>query len=102
MFLLILWILNLTQKGIKQVVNAACGVDTTAWRLHLPADVTYYELDFPEVIQWKLETLKDQPYTCNYKPIGADLRRDDWDDQLKANGFDGTKKFQEMFTVEFL
>jgi len=44
-------------RGIKQVVILGCGMDTRALRLGLPSDITFYELDFPTVLDYKNEIL---------------------------------------------
>jgi len=77
--------------NIKQIVNAACGVDTVAWRIPFPPDVTYFELDFPEMLEWKSSRLKDEKLQCNYKAVGIDLRDPQWPNKLVAAGFDKTK-----------
>lgn len=51
--------------GITQIVNTACGLDTYAWRLPMPSNVSYFEIDFPEVMQYKLNTLVSHPIKCN-------------------------------------
>jgi len=77
--------------NIKQIVNAACGVDTVAWRIRFPSDVTYFELDFPEMLEWKSNRLKDEKVQCNYKAVGIDLRDPQWPNKLVEAGFDKTK-----------
>ena len=77
-------------SGITQIVNPACGLDTYAWRLNLPSQVTYYELDFPEVINFKQSRLCNEQVLCNYKPIAVDLREASWTQKLIDSGFDST------------
>jgi len=85
-------ILNAAYKyNIKQVVNAACGADTTIFRLNLPEDVCFYEIDFPEVLDWKMKKLFGHKASCQHKFIKADLRSSEWQDQLKKIGFDETR-----------
>ena len=87
-------------SGVTQIVNPgtilyqskanfeACGLDTYAWRLNLPSQVTYYELDFPEVINYKQAKLSNEQVLCNYKAIPVDLREATWTQKLVENGFD--------------
>jgi methyltransferase (TIGR00027 family) len=78
-----------TDAGIRQVVIVAAGLDSRAYRLRWPAGTTVYEIDQPEVIEFKtatLRTLGAKPGT-DYRPVGIDLR-DDWPAALKVAGFD--------------
>src|ERR1700733_16250149 len=44
-------------KGIRQAVIVASGLDARAYRLPWPADMIVYEVDQPEVIEFKSATL---------------------------------------------
>jgi methyltransferase (TIGR00027 family) len=75
--------------GIRQVVIVAAGLDSRAYRLRWPAGTTVYEIDQPEVIEFKTATLRAlgaEP-GAEYRPVGIDLR-DDWPAALQAAGFD--------------
>ncbi len=78
-----------TAAGIRQAVIFASGLDARAYRLRWPADTTVYELDQPQVIEFKTGVLADQGAVpaIEHRPIGVDLR-DDWPAALRANGFD--------------
>jgi methyltransferase (TIGR00027 family) len=81
-----------TGAGIRQVVIVAAGLDSRAYRLSWPAGTTVYEIDQPEVIEFKTTTLTDLgavPGT-EYRPVGIDLR-DDWPAALQQAGFDATQ-----------
>lgn len=75
--------------GVRQAVILASGLDTRAYRLPWPAGTTVYEIDQPEVIDFKTETLADlgAAPTAQRRAIGVDLR-DDWPTALRAGGFD--------------
>ena len=47
-----------TQAGIRQAVILASGLDARAYRLAWPADMTVFEIDQPEVIEFKAVTLE--------------------------------------------
>jgi O-methyltransferase involved in polyketide biosynthesis len=47
-------------ERIKQVVNLACGCDTRPFRLALPEELNFYEVDLPEIINWKKMHLQDK------------------------------------------
>jgi methyltransferase (TIGR00027 family) len=50
--------LQATESGIRQAVIVASGLDTRAYRLAWPAGTVVYEIDQPEVIEFKTKTLK--------------------------------------------
>jgi methyltransferase (TIGR00027 family) len=75
--------------GIRQAVILASGLDARAYRLSWPAGVTVFEIDQPEVLQFKNSTLADlnaQP-TAELRVVPIDLRHD-WPTALRENGFD--------------
>ncbi|MGV0069643.1 class I SAM-dependent methyltransferase [Mycobacterium colombiense] len=81
--------LDATRGGIRQVVILASGLDSRAYRLPWPAGTVVYEVDMPEVIEFKTLTLGDlgaEP-TAERRTVAIDLR-DDWASALQAAGFD--------------
>lgn len=75
--------------GIRQAVILASGLDARAYRLQWPAGATVFEIDQPEVIQFKSATLADlgaRP-TADLREVPIDLRQD-WPAALRAAGFD--------------
>jgi methyltransferase (TIGR00027 family) len=80
-----------TAAGIRQAVILAAGLDTRAYRLPWPAGTVVFELDQPEVIEFKTRTLAGlgaEP-TAQRRTVAIDLR-DDWAAALRAAGFDPT------------
>jgi methyltransferase (TIGR00027 family) len=78
-----------TGGGVRQVVILASGLDSRAYRLAWPAGTTVYEIDQPEVIEFKTRTLADlgaEP-TADRRTVAVDLRFD-WPAALIAAGFD--------------
>ncbi len=75
--------------GVRQVVILASGLDTRAYRLDWPAGTTVFELDQPQVVEFKTRVLADAGAAPRARrvAIGVDLR-DDWPQALRANGFD--------------
>jgi methyltransferase (TIGR00027 family) len=72
-----------------QVVIMAAGLDTRAFRLHWPPGTTVFELDLPELIEFKEDALHDlhaEP-TCERIVVPGDLR-EDWATALIHAGFD--------------
>jgi methyltransferase (TIGR00027 family) len=84
--------LDATKAGLRQAVILAAGLDTRAYRLPWPATVVVYEIDQPQVIEFKTRTLVDLGATpaADRRPVGTDLR-DDWPASLRDSGFDPTE-----------
>jgi methyltransferase (TIGR00027 family) len=78
-----------TQAGIKQAVILASGLDARAYRLAWPAGTVVYEVDQPQVIEFKTRSLADlgAAPTAERRVVAVDLR-DDWPAALRAAGFD--------------
>lgn len=77
---------------IRQAVILASGLDARAYRLDWPAGATVFEIDQPEVMEFKSRTLTElgAAPTADRRAVGIDLRQD-WPNALSANGFDATK-----------
>ncbi len=78
-----------TSSGIRQAVILASGLDTRAYRLPWPAGTVVYEIDQPEVIEFKTLTLAGlgaEP-TAQRRTVAIDLR-DDWPAALIEAGLD--------------
>jgi methyltransferase (TIGR00027 family) len=78
-----------TRAGIKQAVILASGLDARAYRLAWPAGTVVYEVDQPEVIEFKTRTLAElgAAPTADRRVVAVDLR-DDWPTALRTAGFD--------------
>jgi methyltransferase (TIGR00027 family) len=77
------------EAGVRQAVILASGLDTRAYRLPWPGGTTVYEIDQPQVIEFKTGTLADLGATpsAELRTIAIDLR-EDWPAALRAGGFD--------------
>lgn len=67
------YILKYANRGYKTIINLGAGLDTRPYRLSLPQEVQWIEVDFPEVIELKNEKLKDQKPKCKLERIGLNL-----------------------------
>ncbi|ADJ49167.1 O-methyltransferase [Amycolatopsis mediterranei S699] len=75
--------------GLPQVVILASGLDSRAYRLPWPAGTVVYEVDRPQVLEFKTRTLAGlgaEP-AADRRVVAADLR-EDWPAALHAAGFD--------------
>jgi methyltransferase (TIGR00027 family) len=81
--------LDATKAGIKQAVILASGLDARAYRLPWPAATVVYEIDQPQVIEFKSRTLAElgATPTADRRVVAIDLR-EDWPTALRAAGFD--------------
>lgn len=77
--------------GARQVVILAAGLDSRAYRLSWPDGTTVYELDQPQVLDFKRQVLAEhgaQP-RAHRREIAVDLR-EDWSQALQDAGFNPT------------
>src|ERR1700694_623317 len=80
--------LDATAAGITQAVILASGLDSRAYRLPWPDGTTVYEIDQPDVIEFKTATLAElgaEP-TADWRTVAIDLRHD-WPTALLQAGF---------------
>lgn len=75
--------------GVRQVVILAAGLDARTWRLPWPDGTTVYELDQPQVLDFKSTTLRKQGArpAARLVNVAVDLRQD-WPRALRDAGFD--------------
>lgn len=63
----------ISEAGIDTVVNLGAGLDTRPYRLPLPADLRWIEVDFPKMIALKEARLAEEKPKCRLTRIGQDL-----------------------------
>lgn len=75
--------------GIRQAVILASGLDARGYRLPWPAGSVIFEIDVPEVLAFKTDTLAQlQAHaTADVRDVPIDLR-EDWPTALRKAGFD--------------
>jgi methyltransferase (TIGR00027 family) len=67
------YILDAIQDGVDTVVNLGAGLDTRPYRLKVPGELHWIEADFPQVIDFKEEHLKNETPLCNLRRVRLDL-----------------------------
>jgi methyltransferase (TIGR00027 family) len=84
--------LEATNAGIKQAVILASGLDARAYRLAWPSGTVVYEVDQPDVIEFKTRSLAElgAAPTAERRVVAVDLRHD-WPTALRTAGFDPTQ-----------
>jgi len=78
--------------GIRQSVILAAGLDARAWRLPWLHDSVVFEIDQPQVLQFKEEVLAAHRVApkARHVAVPIDLRQD-WPKALQDAGFDATE-----------
>jgi methyltransferase (TIGR00027 family) len=79
------------QAGIRQAVILASGLDARAYRLDWPGDMTVFEIDQPQVVEFKTTTLASLGAAprVERRTVAIDLRQD-WPTALREAGLDTT------------
>jgi methyltransferase (TIGR00027 family) len=75
--------------GVRQIVILAAGLDSRAYRLTWPPGTVIFELDQPEVLEFKRAVLADHGAApaAERRAIAVDLR-EEWPKALQDNGFE--------------
>ncbi|OBK70510.1 class I SAM-dependent methyltransferase [Mycobacterium sp. 1274761.0] len=79
--------------GVRQAVILAAGLDARAYRLPWPDGTVVFEVDQPEVIDFKSKTLAGlggAAPKATRRTVAIDLR-EDWPKALRDNGFDASQ-----------
>jgi methyltransferase (TIGR00027 family) len=81
------YLLAAAAQGMRQVVLLAAGLDTRAYRLHWPAGSRMFELDLPEMVDFKRGVLTEHGVQarCEHHAVAVDLRQE-WAGKLAGAG----------------
>jgi methyltransferase (TIGR00027 family) len=60
-------------RGVDRIVNLGAGLDTRPYRLELPAELEWVEVDYPELIRFKEQHLAADRPRCTLRRVGLDL-----------------------------
>jgi len=84
--------LNAARDGVLQSVILAAGLDARAYRLSWPSGTVVYEVDQPQVIEFKTTTMSGlgAAPAAERRTVSIDLR-EDWPAALRSSGFDVTQ-----------
>jgi methyltransferase (TIGR00027 family) len=61
------------RDSIDTVVNLAAGLDTRPYRMELPSNLRWIEIDLPEILDYKEQILREEKPTCQLERIRLDL-----------------------------
>lgn len=79
----------LEEREARQVVILAAGMDARAFRMKWPSGTRLYELDLPEVFEFKEKHLEraGAQSNCERRAVAADLRGSAWMELLAETGY---------------
>lgn len=66
-------IMDRVRAGADLVLNLAAGLDARPWRLDLPANLRWVDVDLPGILGHKVEEMKNERPRCRYEPVMLDL-----------------------------
>jgi len=66
-------IIDRVRAGVDLVLNLAAGLDARPWRLDLPANLRWVDVDLPGILGHKVEEMKNERPRCRYEPVMLDL-----------------------------
>ena len=70
------WIAAFIQEETKGViVYLGCGLDTRVYRIDPPSSFTWFDVDYPEVIELRKTLLPSRP---SYQMVGSSILEEDW------------------------
>ncbi len=65
------------EQGVDLVLNLAAGLDSRPYRMNVPTGLKWVEVDLPEMIAYKEETLAGERPRCSLERIALDLSQAD-------------------------
>jgi methyltransferase (TIGR00027 family) len=78
-------------QGIDTVLNLGAGLDTRPYRMGLPSQLNWIEVDYPRVIELKEQRLAGERPNCRLERVKLDLAEADARRQLLARVDAGAK-----------
>jgi methyltransferase (TIGR00027 family) len=64
---------SILSTGLKTVLNLGSGLDTRPWRLELPRDLRWIEVDFPAMLEYKEALMAMETPQCRRERLAVDL-----------------------------
>jgi hypothetical protein len=71
------YIMEAVSQGVDMIINLAAGLDARPYRMELPAELKWVEVDLPGLLAYKEEILRNEKPVCSLERIGMDLLRVD-------------------------
>jgi methyltransferase (TIGR00027 family) len=80
------YIQRMVKEGIDTVLNLGAGMDTRPYRMDLPANLKWMEVDYPHIIAHKNKLLQNETTNCKLSRVELDLS----DEQKRIAFFEKT------------
>ncbi len=64
---------TIARESIEVVLSVGAGLDTRPWRLDLPPNLRWIEVDFPEMLSYKTHAMADEEPVCHLERVAADV-----------------------------
>jgi methyltransferase (TIGR00027 family) len=64
---------SIRTRGVDLVLNLAAGLDTRAWRLDLPPELRWVDVDLPAMTGYKQGLMRGETPRCRYEAVSGDL-----------------------------
>jgi methyltransferase (TIGR00027 family) len=61
------------RDGADMVINLAAGLDARPYRMALPPELRWLEVDLPDLLAWKENVLRDEHPRCRLERVALDL-----------------------------
>jgi methyltransferase (TIGR00027 family) len=61
------------EAGVRAVVNLAAGLDSRPYRMELPPELNWVEVDLPELVAYKERVLAGEQPRCRFERVAMDL-----------------------------
>lgn len=85
-------ILESVKNGKKQFVILGAGLDARPYRFSLPSGISWFEIDFGSVLEYKRKILKDKTPSVAPIDVCIDVSKLDLERDLVSKGFDPKKE----------
>jgi methyltransferase (TIGR00027 family) len=80
---------TITAHGIATVLSVGAGLDTRPWRLDLPAQLRWIEVDFPDMLDYKDAIMAAAAPKCHRERLSADVNQGSDRESVFAAAGDG-------------
>lgn len=68
---------TIAREHVDLVINLAAGLDARPWRLDIPPTLSWIDVDFAPILEYKQQIIGDAPPRCRYRAEYVDLREAD-------------------------
>jgi methyltransferase (TIGR00027 family) len=85
-------VMNAIKEGVDTVINLGAGLDTRPYRMQLPAQLQWIEIDLQNIIDYKTKMLQHDKPSCILKRIVLDLSNETERENVFKNINDTSKK----------